>query len=208
MRHTKEPRHKAEALSQQIDSFDCRAKLRPRGQSRSMRVPVPRPPPQHIVTIARLPPVRCSSCTALVMRIEPVPPSGWPPGVRRECRHRLAGGSFSRPPEPHGPRSGKTRSRRCRAGFFRSPGWLRSFARDCHCGQPARGNQYSGERRRVFRNPARDRPIQGSASICHSRSAKPLSAKSSRLDSARTSTTKTNQQAAKGLSIAALFYRP
>ena len=43
-----------------------------------MRVPVPSPPPQHMVTSAMCWSARCSSCTALVVRMAPVPPSGWP----------------------------------------------------------------------------------------------------------------------------------
>jgi hypothetical protein len=45
-------------------------------QSRSMIVPVPSPPPQHIVTMPYRPSVRSSSPSSLVNRIVPVPPSG------------------------------------------------------------------------------------------------------------------------------------
>src|SRR5579859_4548014 len=50
--------------------------LRVGSHSRSMTVPVPRPPPQHMATRAYLPPVRSSSVSALVIKIEPVAPSG------------------------------------------------------------------------------------------------------------------------------------
>ena len=67
-------------------------------QTRSRMVPVPRPPPQHIVTSARLLPVRSSSCTALVSRIVPVPPSGMAErdgaAVRVDLRHVGTGGAL------------------------------------------------------------------------------------------------------------------
>ena len=39
---------------------------------------MPCPPPIHIVTSAYRPPVRCSSYSALTVRMEPVAPIGWP----------------------------------------------------------------------------------------------------------------------------------
>ena len=50
-------------------------------QTRSTMVPVPRPPPQHIVTSARCFPERSSSWMALVSRTVPVPPSGCPSAI-------------------------------------------------------------------------------------------------------------------------------
>src|SRR2546428_3265912 len=49
--------------------------------ARSSKVPVPSPPPQHIVTRAWRPLVRFSSWTALVMSTAPVAPSGWPSAI-------------------------------------------------------------------------------------------------------------------------------
>jgi hypothetical protein len=46
------------------------------GQIRSMMVPVAKAPPPHMVTSARLPPVRSSSWRAVVMRRAPVEPTG------------------------------------------------------------------------------------------------------------------------------------
>src|SRR5205085_4229228 len=44
----------------------CRSSWRKAAQSRSMRVPVPSPPPQHMVTRAVVASVRSSSCAAVV----------------------------------------------------------------------------------------------------------------------------------------------
>ena len=46
------------------------------GQTRSMIVPVPSPPPQHIVTRPSVPSVRSSSCSAVVTSRAPVAPTG------------------------------------------------------------------------------------------------------------------------------------
>src|SRR6266851_7809400 len=51
------------------------------GQIRSIKVPVPKPPPQHIVMIARCLLARSSSLSALVTRPHPVAPSGWPSAI-------------------------------------------------------------------------------------------------------------------------------
>src|SRR5690349_21908226 len=47
-------------------------------QTRSISVPVPRPPPQHIVTKPTDLSERSSSCSRVVIRRAPVEPSGWP----------------------------------------------------------------------------------------------------------------------------------
>src|SRR3954453_7118400 len=59
---------------QEDDQLDC-------VQTRSIRVPVPRPPPQHIVTKPTDLSERSISCRSVVIRRAPVEPSGGPRAI-------------------------------------------------------------------------------------------------------------------------------
>src|SRR5581483_1522527 len=60
---------------------DCDLAVEQPHQIRSISVAVPSPPPQHMVTSPRSPPLRSSSWRSVVRRRAPVDPSGWPSAI-------------------------------------------------------------------------------------------------------------------------------
>ena len=56
---------------------------------------MPWPPPMHMVTRPRRPPVRSSSWSALIVRIAPVAPTGWPSAIAPPFGFTFAGSSPS-----------------------------------------------------------------------------------------------------------------
>ena len=60
----------------QLDGERAKQRLAQRAQTRWIRVPVPRPPPQHMVTKPISLSERSSSCSSVVISRAPVEPSG------------------------------------------------------------------------------------------------------------------------------------
>ena len=74
---------------------------------RSKMAAMPWPPPMHIVTSARRPPVRFSSYRALIVRMQPVAPIGWPSEMPLPLGLVRSGGSSR--PAAHRQRLGRER---------------------------------------------------------------------------------------------------